>query len=489
MRRLLSLLLATLLAACSNGVEDGVDIGFIDREESMVASGVRLSAGAQHLRGATRSGLVALDSQGEVVPALADRWTVTDGGRIFVFRLREGTWPDGSELTAETVRSALTGALRELRGTSLGLDLTPVEDVRAMTGRVIEVRLTTPVPNLLLLLAQPELGLTLGQGDTGPMVAVREGGAIDLTLKPPTERGLPERDGWQDDVRPIRLIAMDAREAMRRFDDGEVQVVLGGRLGELPLVDIGPLSRGTIRLDPAIGLFGLHVRRGRGVLGSDDVREAIAMAINRNALLAPFNISGWTPSTRVIAPALPGDPGLIPERWVDTSIEDLRATAAARVARFVATRPDSAAQDTRLALAIDQSPGHDLLYRELAAQLATIGLTLERVNNRAEADLVLVDRVARYGAPRWFLNQFNCGLDNGLCSADVDFLVTAAMEEADAARRDYAMAEAEAALTLANVYIPFGPPIRWSLVRGTVGGYAPNRWAYHPLPDMAVIPR
>ena len=31
---------------------------------------------------------------------------------------------------------------------------------------------------------------------------------------------------------------------------------------------------------------------------------------------------------------------------------------------------------------------------------------------------MLVDRVARYAEPRWFLNQFNCSLDNGLCVAE-----------------------------------------------------------------------
>ena len=51
------------------------------------------------------------------------------------------------------------------------------------------------------------------------------------------------------------------------------------------------------------------------------------------------------------------------------------------------------------------------------------------------------------------------------------------------------IAEAEAALTLANVYIPFGSPLRFSLVRGDVDGFSGNAWAFHPLPPLAVIPR
>ena len=177
-------LLAALLAGCW-GTDDGaVDVAFIDTPESLFASGVRLSAGAQHLRAATGAGLVALDAEGETVPALADRWIVTDDGRSYIFRLRDGTWPDGRDLTAESARTALNEAIGRLRGTSLGLDLAPVAEVRAMAGRVIEIRLSSPVPMLLQLLAQPELALTHGVGGSGDMISP---GWVTLTLS----SGLP----------------------------------------------------------------------------------------------------------------------------------------------------------------------------------------------------------------------------------------------------------------------------------------------------------
>ena len=55
--------------------------------------------------------------------------------------------------------------------------------------------------------------------------------------------------------------------------------------------------------------------------------------------------------------------------------------------------------------------------------------------------------------------------------------------------RARALAQAEAELTIANIYIPIGAPLRWSLVRGTVDGFLANPYAFHPLPDMAEIPR
>src|SRR4029079_8755276 len=106
-RRLFALFLAALaLAGC--GRNDGaVQVAFIDTPAQLFGGGLRLSPGAQHVRAATGAGLVALDADGGVIPALADRWIVTDDGRSFIFRLRDGTWPDGRELTAESARAAL----------------------------------------------------------------------------------------------------------------------------------------------------------------------------------------------------------------------------------------------------------------------------------------------------------------------------------------------------------------------------------------------
>ena len=105
------------------------------------------------------------------------------------------------------------------------------------------------------------------------------------------------------------------------------------------------------------------------------------------------------------------------------------------------------------------------------------------------ADSASASNVARYADPRWFLNQFNCSLDNGACSPLADRLVRETLQDEVPGGRAAKLAEAEAALTLDNVFIPFGSPLRFSLVRGNVQGFLPNQWAFHPLPPLATIPR
>ncbi|MFD2135283.1 hypothetical protein ACFSLT_08700 [Novosphingobium resinovorum] len=55
-----------------------------------------------------------------------------------------------------------------------------------------------------------------------------------------------------------------------------------------------------------------------------------------------------------------------------------------------------------------------------------------------------------------------------------------AASAATPAERAALLTEAEAELTGANVFIPFGTPIRWSLVRGSVDGFSVNPWGWHP---------
>lgn len=485
MRAFLASTLLIALAACSASDDDGVtDVAIIGTEQGLFTGGLRLPYEGQHLRAATRQGLVALDEQGQVVPAIAERWIVTDDGQSYIFRIREYDFSDGTRLTAQGVRDSLNRTLAALEGTSMELDLAGVRDIRAMTGRVVEIRLRSPMPDLLQLLAQPEMGLVLGAAEIGPMRFVRDGAAADVVPLRPERRGLPEQPDWDEAIRPMRVYAVDAGDATDGFSSGKYDLVLNGRLVDLPLADVGALSRGTVRLDATFGLFGLEIRNAAGFLGSRTNREAMAMALDRPALIEPFNIGGWVPTTRMVSPGLPNDDGSVPERWIALSIEERRAEAAQRVAAWEAQND----AEVSLRLALPDGPGSDILFTELAAQYGAIGIALERVGMGDRSDLALRDRVARYAGARWFLNQFNCGISRALCSPDVDFLVELAVESRDPVEQLSYLAEAETALAAFNGYIPIGVPIRWSLARAEVVGFSENPWNLHPLFPLSRAP-
>ncbi len=479
-----------LLASCGAANDGAIDIALIGDEDAVFADSLRLSPGAQHIRAATQSGLVAMNRRGEVVPSLAESWVPTEDGLSLFFRLRDIDRPDGRELTAQAVRSDLLATIGQLEGTSLGQDLSVIEDVRAMTERVLEIRLSSPEPYLLQLLAQPELAIRQPGDGTGPLLIERTEDGARLQFKPPLERGEPEDENWQEDVREIDVRVAGPQEAIAMFNAGEVQLVLGGDLGSLPLVETGPLSSGTLRIDAAVGLFGLLIRNDEGMLGNSDVREGLAMALDREGLLADFNVDGLTPTTRPVSPGLPGDPGFVAERWQDMALEDRQSEAVARVQAWRQQFDEGdLSQPYTISIAMGRYNGWELLFDNLVRQFAGIDIELVRAESRAAADLVLIDRIARYPAPRWFLNQFNCSVLRTLCSETADALVADATAQTDPTQRATLMAQAEAELTLENIYIPIGSPLRWTLVRGSVDGLESNAYAFHPLPPLARVPR
>ena len=472
---------ATLALTACGSKNDGeaLQVAFIGPADSPFARGLRLPAAAQQVRAATAEGLVALDAQGEVVPALAERWIVTEDGLSYIFRLRNSDWRDGQPIAAEEVRDELKRTLRSLSRTSLGLDFAPVSEVRAMTGRVIEVRLSSPMPDFLQLLAQPELAVLHKGVGAGPMMLKRDGALAQLSLLPPEARGLPMREDWRAGTRALAVRALPAAKAVAAFRNAEVDLVLDGRLADLPRADTGPLSRGTVRLDAAQGIMGLRVVRADGLLADPKRREALAMAIDRETLLAPFNVAGWTSSTRLVPAAVAGN---APERWANLTIEQRRAEARRRIAGF------GAGAKATVRVSLPPGPGSDLLFGQLAANWRQIGVTAVRAREGEPADLEWFDSLARTGARPWYLNQFACAVRPTLCSTEADQLVREAAGEPDPVARLTMLAEAEERLTAMEGFIPLGAPVRWSLVRGDIDGFAENRWALHPLLPLALGP-
>ncbi|MEO0689447.1 MAG: ABC transporter substrate-binding protein [Pseudomonadota bacterium] len=477
----LCVLAASALCGCSPFGADGpIEVAVIGNPSSLFERGVRLSPGAQHVRAASTEGLVALNASGQVVPALAERWIVTDDGQSYIFRLRERTWPDGEPITAQDVRADLRQLLEELEGTSLGLDLAKITDVRAMTEKVVELRLSSPMPDFLRLVAQPELGLAKGGEGAGPMVFSRDDSQpiARLSALPPQERGLPGREDWEETSRPLSVRAAPSTVAIEAFAQGEVDLLLNGNLASFPEIQLGPLSRGNIQVDPARGLMGLVFRSDSGVLADPGRREALSMAIDRAGLIAPFGLGGWQPTTWIVPTTLLEDAELGETRWDSLTLEERREIARSRIESW---RTETGEDEVVLRVGLPPGPGSDLLFQGLSDAWADIGIRAIQVRPGAGAELEWRDRLARYSSPRWYLNQFNCELEIGLCSEAVDQAVRASLFVSDPEEKQRLLREAHANLVAQEVFIPLGAPVRWSLVRGSIANYAPNDWGLHPL--------
>lgn len=89
----------------------------------------------------------------EIVPDLAESWSVSSDGTIFTFRIRPGVkWHDGTPLTVEDVRYSLLRMARPPKGmvSPRGQPLLQrVQDVEAVDERTIRIRLDGPSASFL----------------------------------------------------------------------------------------------------------------------------------------------------------------------------------------------------------------------------------------------------------------------------------------------------------------------------------------------------
>ena len=420
-------------------------------------------------------GLVRYDARGRVEPGLAERWTVSDDGLSYIFRLQSGEWPDGRKITAHQVARLLRRQFAARRTGPLADTLGAVNEVVAMTDRVIEIRLHAPRPNLLTVLAQPEFAIVLeGQG-TGPFrIAADENKEGGLEL----ERTLTLPDGEESRREEVELRAAAAPEAVNSFVKRETDLVLGGTYADLPYARTPDMPRGVLRFDPASGLFGLVPARSGGPLDDLELRRLLSRALDRQALIDAFGVPGLLPRATVLEPGLDGLGDPAPPDWLGVPMAERRPQLMAEAAAMFGDieRPT-------LRIALPDAPGAHLLLNRIAADWGQLGIMVERAGPGQPADLALIDAVAPSSSPAWFLRHFRCG-EVPVCDEQVGELLEGARTATVPAQRYMMLAQAAGVIDEQQLFLAIAAPIRWSLVSDSVPGFAVNRVAHHTLTGL-----
>ncbi|SDL75701.1 ABC transporter substrate-binding protein [Tessaracoccus oleiagri] len=100
--------------------------------------------------------LVKLDPEKRPQPLLATEWVVSEDGLLYTFTLdRLAKFADGSPVTAEAVVSSFQRILDGDAHGQILADFAPVEEVRAVDERTVEIELNTPSNQFLIALSTP----------------------------------------------------------------------------------------------------------------------------------------------------------------------------------------------------------------------------------------------------------------------------------------------------------------------------------------------
>jgi oligopeptide transport system substrate-binding protein len=423
-------------------------------------------------------GLVQFDPTGNIVPGLAERWNVSDDGLSYIFRIESRSWPDGTKITAEQVARLLKRQLAERSRNPLRDSVGAIEDVVAMTDRVIEIRLLAPRPNLLSLLAQPEFAILKGTDGTGPFNPVGTGGpGGEIRLSRDVSVGEDEEPRHEQ----VLLAGAASNDAIADFAAGKTDLVLGGTFGDLPLAESAKLPRDALRFDPASGLFGLIPVGGRKPFDSIDARRLLAQALDRANFVSALGVPGLAARATLLEPGLDGIPPSAPPAWFATRPRYRLPALRAEADRLFGKNKSV------IDVALPRGPGSDLLLGELKRDWGLLGLGVEQAQSPSTADFVLIDEVAPSASPSWFVRRFRCGAVP-VCDAQADQLMDAARTMSVPAQRYALLAQAAARIDDAQLFLPITAPVRWSLVSNRIQNFAGNRYARHTLTGLEQQP-
>lgn len=476
LRIVFAALLLSPIGGCGDGSDDGpIEVSVIGKPDQISAPLANLASDAGKVAfGATARGLVTYDNNGAVVPALAQRWIVVDDGKSYIFRLRRARWANGERVDARDVRQLLRKHIRAAVAQDPYGPLASVTEVLAMTADVIEIRLQSPQPDFLLALAQPEMGIAQPDGGSGPY---RQAEANDdpgaILLAPAASMADPEARPADRSKRILRSERPAA--AIIRFERGEADMMLGGRLADLPYISLAEVDRNSVRFDPVQGVFGLALSPKTPLFDDPNVREALAMAVERESIIAYFEMNRWKIANQIIPQQfdLPHPPTA--PAWDRMTMEERRNRASGVITRW---RAQHGGKPVTLGIALPEGPGMQLLFLALKMQFRAIGIEIEQVSEKA--DLILIDEIAPYDGASWYLGRLSCARQVH-CSKEAEELLRSSLSAATMAERTEFLGQAEPLIQAHNGFIPLAAPVRWSLVRPQLDDYQPSQRNYHDL--------
>lgn len=279
-------------------------------------------------------GLVRWGAENRIVPDLAEAWTVSPDGRTYTFRLRPNArfhQPIGRSVTAGDVAYSLARALRP--GTKsptarsylsniVGSDevtsgrATTLRGVRVLDERTLSLtidkrrpyflgKLTYPCAYVVCREAIERNGGRLDEKSmvgTGPfrLSGYRLGYSVSLSANSAYHEGAPRLSAIE------MPILADSNARQTRFESGGLDMVDVQR-PDLPRIRRDTALAKQLRLYPRANTWYLAMNQTVYQPFRDRrVRRAVAMAIDRKAMVASALQGTGTPATGIVPPDIPG---------------------------------------------------------------------------------------------------------------------------------------------------------------------------------------
>jgi oligopeptide transport system substrate-binding protein len=281
-------------------------------------------------------GLVRMGKDGPE-PGIATKWEEQDGGKKYVFHLRDGAkFSNGDPITADDVVYSWTRALDPRLGSEYAYQLyyikggealnnlkTDAPDfqakydeavknlgVKAVDPKTVEVTLESPAPYFIALTSFPTLNVIdkkVAEANkdwaTKAETYVGAGPYKLVTWEHKKEIDLVKNDNYWDaaSVKTNKLVFYMIEEQstfLNMFETGQVDVTEQPGSSEAPRL----LKEGTLKIAPQYGTYYYDFNTTKPPFNDARVRKALALAIDRNAIVTNVLRGGQKPAFAFVSP-------------------------------------------------------------------------------------------------------------------------------------------------------------------------------------------
>lgn len=466
-------------------------------------------------------GLTRFDARGEVIPALAEQWTVSADGLNWRFPVRGGLkFSDGEAITAAVIVGSIARMSDPKTASThaaMAVNIVSVEDVPSSSGAgAVTFKLAKPYPDLPGLLAHAAFAAVplhriaeLGEAWTNERPLVTSGPyratewvlnkAITLERNPhwPAELGAAAipRVIWKPSESNL--------SAMRAFLGGEADIT-----GDFPPMrgvwlqeELNHGSEQPAKIEPYLGSYYFVFNTSKPPFNDARVRTALSMTLEREWLIDKVLLSGAPPAYGLLPPGLVKVAGVEAQDFRPECDGLPRPERLARAKALLKEAGYGPKSPLTFELRFNSSPDHRRICAAAAAMWADLGAEARLFNTesalhfdalrRADFALARSGWIADLAAPENFLENFlsDAGDRNysRYANPKFDAAMAAALSEADPDARARAMLHAEAVMMADSPILPIYYYVARALVHPRVAGWQANPMNVHPNVDLALI--
>ena len=255
-------------------------------------------------------GLVIYDAKAQVIPGVAESWTISDDGLVYTFTLREDArWSNGDPVTAEDFVFSYRRILDPATGGKYANILYPIANaeavnkgeaepetigVRAVDQRTVEITLASATPYFVELLTHqtslpvhPASVEAHGMAFTRPENMVSNGAYALVEWVPNAHIKVAKNEHFHDaenvQIDHVYFYPTEDRSAaLRRFMAGELH-----SNSDVPTEQMAFMREelgDQLRIAPWLGTYYYAVNMEKEGLSDARVRRALSMAVDRDFL-------------------------------------------------------------------------------------------------------------------------------------------------------------------------------------------------------------